>query len=123
MRRTLFGTFLVLFLAGAFCLALGDAPRDQPPACQSRAGLGTLKLYPSSTIVHILIQDSMAPRLFVDGEFVGNYEHPNSPPHFRLPAGKHRVRVELEGFKPFESEIHLIGNDSIQYLCFYLEKQ
>lgn len=120
MKRPIAVAVLLLALGGALVAASGG---DKPP--QPGAGLGTLKLYPSNESVGVLLNADYPPKVFLDGKFVGNYRdlEGSTPAAFRLPAGPHKVRVEFgsDAFKPFESEIVLIGNESTQYLCVPVE--
>lgn len=120
MKRAISVVVLVLLLGAAFGAA---ASRDKPPSAppQSATNLGILKLYPSKESEGVLLNADSPPRVFLDGNFVGNYRDLNqlTPACFHLPAGKHTVRVEFgsKDFSPFQAEIHLIGNESTQYLC------
>jgi hypothetical protein len=133
MKRTAFASIMALLIVGALVQARDDRPQGRPLAPQAKegpgasdaaTGLGILKLYTALNRGGELLQADPAPRVFVDGEFVGNYydlTH-NTPAHFRLPAGKHKVRVEVVGYETFESEVHLIGNETSQYLAVSLTK-
>lgn len=118
MNRPIALAVLLLALGGALLAAPGD---DKPPL--PGGGLGTLKLYPSTESVGVLLNADYPPKVFLDGKFVGNYRDERSTPaSFRLPAGTHKVRVEFgsDDYKPFESEVVLIGNETTQYLCVSL---
>jgi PEGA domain len=126
MRQAIPATMILVLLAYALCVARDDKPREQPVAPGPQTNTGTLKLYPANNEVEGVLAHSIpTPRIVLDGEFVGDSSSLlfNTPAHFRLPAGKHRVRIEVQGYKPFESDIHLIGNDTNQYLCVAFEKQ
>lgn len=60
-------------------------------------------------------------RIYVDDVFVGN----PSPmlPVLHLRKGKRNVRVELEGFKPWQQAVHILGEPNHQVLNAILEKQ
>jgi hypothetical protein len=134
MKRAALASIVTLLLVVALVQARDDKPEGRPlaPQAKERTGasdaatsLGILKLYTALNRGGDLLQADPAPRVFVDGEFVGNYydlTH-NTPAHFRLPAGKHKVRVEVVGYKTFESDVHLIGNETSQYLAVSLTKQ
>ena len=125
MKRSISVAVLVLFFVGAFGAASwGEKPR--PTAHQLATNLGILKLYPSKESVGVLLNAESPPKIFLDGEFVGNYDDPTEyPACFRLPVGKHTVRVEFgsKDYSPFQSEISLIGNETTQFLCVTLEDQ
>lgn len=60
-------------------------------------------------------------RIYVDDVFVGN----PSPmlPVLHLRKGKRSVRVELDGFKPWEQTVHILGEPNHQVLNAILEKR
>lgn len=60
-------------------------------------------------------------RIYVDDVFVGN----PSPmlPVLHLRNGKRTIRVELDGFKPWQQSVHVLGEPNHQVLNALLEKQ
>lgn len=48
--------------------------------------------------------------LFVDGVYAGNVDRFSGRNGVRVRAGTHQIRIELPGYRPFESEMELIAN-------------
>jgi hypothetical protein len=49
--------------------------------------------------------------VFLDGKFVGHASEFGGVAHAMLIApGKHRIKVELPGYRPFETEVNLLAN-------------
>lgn len=60
-------------------------------------------------------------RLYLDGLFIGNVSDKMPVLHAR--AGKRVVRAELDGYKPVEQEIVILGDPNHQVLNIVFEKQ
>jgi len=60
-------------------------------------------------------------RIYVDDVFVGNPSQ--ALPVLHLRNGKRMIRVELEGFKPWQQTVHVLGEPNHQVLNALLEKQ
>ncbi|MFH0794962.1 MAG: PEGA domain-containing protein [bacterium] len=74
--------------------------------------------------IHILAPEGMDPRpsrIYIDDMFVGS--ETNHTPMFRLPSGKHSIRVELDGTQTYKQEITILGPSNGQILNVPLQKK
>ncbi|MBN2438042.1 MAG: PEGA domain-containing protein [Deltaproteobacteria bacterium] len=60
--------------------------------------------------------------VYIDDLFIGTFRENSTRMDLTPRRGKHTVRVELEGFKPFEKEITIFGLPHQQELNIKLER-
>ena len=99
-------SLILIFLCG--CVDMGPFI--------SKSDLGNLEVNlsaPEGMDIH-------AARLYVDDIFVGNIS--SRLPILSVKNGKHIVRVELEGAKPYQQEITILGDPNHQVLNVMLKK-
>jgi len=93
----------------ALVLALAACRTTSNPAAPDDLGTVHVSIYTEG--------DSTWADVYVDGHFVGNGDM-----HLPLSPGDHVVRVELEGFEPFERRIHVLPNIQTQDLNVQLDE-
>jgi len=49
-------------------------------------------------------------QVLVDGQLIGNTPQPN----VTLPAGSHTVRIERDGFEPFEQQVRIRSGETVR---------
>lgn len=115
--RAAIALLLVVACSSALYTWAGN-PNQSPPAPSPHSGYGTVALFFQG---EALANSSHTPRLFVDDMFVGNtLPMQMMEVRFNLSPGKHDIRVELDGYKPFASSIFILGYKTEQTLSVNL---
>ncbi len=108
MKKFLCLLAMIMFLAG--CITTG------PTVSKSDMGNLELNVYTQDKEIN-----SCFAEVYVDTIFMGNIS--TNRPVLNLREGKHNIRIELKGHKPYEKKIFIAGDPNHQVLNILLEKQ
>jgi len=108
--RTAGGLLLVLSTA----MLLSSCTTMEPP---SKVTEGNLEL----SIEPLREGDvALSPGISIDNQFIGTVSQ--RKPILYLKPGRHDVRLELPGYKPWHRDVYILGSPNMQYLHVRLEK-
>lgn len=106
MYKLLIQMLLVVFIATA-CIS---NPSDKSQSGNFEISVTPLEVEGQPTF----------PTIYIDGKFIGNAS--KNKPVLYLRNGKHDIKVEAKGYKPYHQTIQILGGQSMQIITVALEK-
>lgn len=98
--------------------AAADRPADRP-ADPPTAPPPTPRPTPAAPPARMVVSSVPWAELYVDGRLVGN----TPVADLRLPAGRHRLRLQRAGFRPYEDVVNLAPGQSLRLVGVVLQQE